>query len=186
MGRLIYTFNVSLDGYVETPDRSLDWANVDDELHSWFNDRARELDASLYGRRLYELMAAYWPNAESDPDATGTMREFGRIWLATPKVVFSKTLDSVDWNSRLARGDVGEELERLKEEFHGDMEVGGPTLASEFIRRGLVDEYGLVIHPVVLGAGRPFFPGLDSRIGLRQIETHRFESGVVYIGYAAV
>lgn len=96
MGRLIFTLNVSLDGYVETPDRSLDWTTVDDELHSWFNDRARALDVSLYGRRLYELMAGYWPNAESDPDATGPMREFGRIWLATPKIVFSKTLDSVD------------------------------------------------------------------------------------------
>ena len=86
MGKLIYTLNVSLDGYIETPDHGLDWANVDDELHSWFNDELRTIDASLYGRRLYEVMAAYWPTGETDPDSTETTREFARIWNADPKV----------------------------------------------------------------------------------------------------
>ena len=107
MGKLIYTLNVSVDGFIETPDRSLDWGVVDEELHAWFTERARGLAASLYGRRLYETMSAYWPTAESDPAATHTMREFGRLWVAMPKLVFSSTLTSVDWNSRLARGDVG-------------------------------------------------------------------------------
>ena len=106
MGKLIYSMNVSLDGYVETPEHSLDWANVDEELHSWFNDRAREVEASLYGRRMYELMAGYWPTAESDPSATEVEREFARIWKPMPKIVFSSTLTTVDWNSRLVRGDV--------------------------------------------------------------------------------
>ncbi|MDQ3938498.1 MAG: dihydrofolate reductase family protein [Chloroflexota bacterium] len=185
MGRLIYVMNVSLDGYVETPDHSLDWANVDDELHTWFNDRAREVQASLYGRRMYELMAAYWPTAESDPQATRPMREFARIWLETPKIVFSSTLSSVEWNSRLVRGDVTEELARLRQEFDADLEVSGPTLAAEFIRRGLVDVFGLVIHPVVLGAGTPFFPTLQNRIPLRLTETRRFESGVTLLAYEA-
>jgi dihydrofolate reductase len=185
MGKLIYSMNVSLDGYVETPDHSLDWANVDEELHSWFNDQAREMDASLYGRRMYELMAAYWPTAESDPSATETMLEFARIWKPLPKVVFSSTLTSVDWNSRLASGDVGDELARLRTEFDGDFDVGGPTLASAFIRHGLVDEYRLVVHPVVLGSGTPFFPKLESPIRLRLTETRRFDSGVIYLGYTA-
>jgi dihydrofolate reductase len=185
MGKVIYSLNVSLDGYVETPDHRLDWANVDDEIHAWFNDQARDLDASLYGRRMYELMAAYWPTAESDPSATGPMRDYARIWNRTPKIVFSRTLDAVDPNSRLATGDVGEELERLRGEFSGDLDVGGPTLASAFIERGLVDEYRLVVHPVILGAGTPFFPGLERPIGLRLIETRTFASGVVYLGYAA-
>ena len=182
MGRIIYTLNVSLDGYVETPDHRLDWANVDEELHQWFNDRARELDASLYGRRMYELMADYWPTADSDPSATA--REFAQIWLATPKIVFSSTLERVDWNSRLVRGGIEEELAKLREEFDGDMEVGGATLAASFIRRDLIDEYGLVVHPVILGSGTPFLPPLDSPISLRLTETRVFGSGVTFIGYS--
>jgi dihydrofolate reductase len=185
MGKLIYSMNVSLDGYVETPEHSLDWANVDEELHSWFNDRAREVDASLYGRRMYELMAGYWPTAETDPSATPAMREFARIWNPMPKIVFSSTLTTVDWNSRLVRGDVGAELARLRTEFDGDLDVSGATLAAEFIRRGLVEEYQLLVHPVVLGAGTPFFPELDSPIPLRLTETRTFESGVTYLGYTA-
>ena len=185
MGKLIYLFNVSLDGFVETPDHSLDWSVVDDELHSWFNGQMRRLDASLYGRRLYEVMSAHWPTAESDPASTETEREFARIWNRMPKIVFSNSLESVDFNSRLVTGDVGEELAKLKAEFDGDLDVGGPTLAAEFIKRGLVDEYGLVVHPVVLGAGTPYFPPLDRPIGLKLIETHVFGSGVVYQGYAA-
>jgi dihydrofolate reductase len=185
MGKLIYSLNVSLDGYVETPDHSLAWANVDDEVHGWFNDQARELEASLYGRRMYELMAAYWPTGDADPSATETERDFARIWKATPKFVFSTTLASVEWNSRLVRGDVGEALAAIRSEFAGDLDVGGPTLASAFIRRGLVDEYRLVVHPVVLGAGTPFFPPLDRSIRLRLLEERRFASGVTYLGYAA-
>lgn len=185
LGKLIYAMNVSLDGYVETPDHSLDWANVDDELHTWFNDRARELEASLYGRRMYELMAAYWPTAESDPSATGPMLEFARIWRGTPKVVFSSTPDAVDGTSSLVSGDVGDELARLRTEFDGDLDLGGPTLASAFIRRGLVDEYRLLVHPVILGAGTPYFPKLEAPIGLRLKETRTFASGVVYQGFAA-
>jgi dihydrofolate reductase len=185
MGRLIYMMNVSLDGFVETPEHDLDWATVDEELHGWFNDRAREVDATIYGRRMYELMTAYWPTAESDPAATPAMREYARIWKATPKVVFSSSLASVEGNSRLVRGDVGEELSRLRAEFNGDFDVAGPTLAAEFVRRGLVDEYRLLVHPVILGEGTPFFPKLDRPIRLRLTETRTFESGVVYLGYAA-
>ncbi len=185
MGKLIYSMNVSLDGYVETPDHGLEWALIDKELHTWFNDQARATDASLYGRRLYEVMAAYWPRAESDPSATDYMLDFARIWNEKPKIVFSKTLERVDWNSRLVTGDIEEELRSLEAEFAGDLDVGGPTLASAFIERGLVDEYRLLIHPVILGRGTPFFPALESPIGLRLIETHTFGSGVVYLGFAA-
>jgi dihydrofolate reductase len=184
MGRLIYTMNVSLDGFVETPDHRLDWTVVDEELHAWFNDRARELAASLYGRRLYDLMAAYWPTAEQDPAATPVEREFARLWAATPRIVFSSTLEAVEHNSRLERSDPVASLPRLKGEFDGDLEVGGPTLASAFIRRGLVDEYGLVVHPVVLGAGTPFFPALERPLRLRLTDSHVFASGVTYLGYA--
>jgi dihydrofolate reductase len=183
LGKLIYVMNVSLDGFVETPDHSLDWGTVDDELHAWFADHMRNISASLYGRRLYEAMSAYWPTGDTDPNSTEPMRAFARFWQATPRIVFSTTLDSVDHNSRLARGDPAEELANVRREYDGDIEVGGATLAASFIRRGLVDAFGLVIHPVVLGAGTPFFPELESPIPLRKTATHRFESGVVYVGY---
>ena len=186
MGKVIYLMNVSLDGFVETADHSPAWATPDDELFNWFIETTRDLDVTIYGRRLYEVMAAYWPSGESDPAATEPMREFARIWNAMPKVVFSTTLPSVEWNSRLVRGDLAEELARLRQEFVGDIGVGGPTLAAEFNRRGLVDEYRLVVHPVVLGAGTPFFPPLDGPMRLRPIETRMFASGVVYLGYEAV
>jgi dihydrofolate reductase len=183
MGKVIYLMNVSLDGFVETPDHSLAWTKVDDELLAWFNDRVQEAGAFVYGRRLYEVMASYWPTAEADPAATPVMVEFARIWNPNPKIVFSSTLTSVDWNSRLTRGDVGDELERMRAEIDGDLHVAGPTLAAEFIRRGLVDEYRLVVHPVLIGAGTPFFPPLDRPLDLELVDTRTFASGVIYLGY---
>ncbi|HEX5014151.1 MAG TPA: dihydrofolate reductase family protein [Candidatus Limnocylindrales bacterium] len=183
MGKVIYTMNVSLDGFIETADHSLDWSVVDDELHQWFTDRMRPLDASLYGRRLYEIMNAYWPRGEEDPNGTEVTRDFARVWNATPKFVFSSSLDAVEGNARLVRGDVAEELARVRKEFPGDLEVGSATLAGSFLRNGLVDEIGMVIHPVVLGGGTPFFPPLEEPLRLRLIETQGFASGVTYLGY---
>ena len=112
------------------------------------------------------------------------MVEFARIWRRVPKVVFSSTLDTVDGNTRLVSGDVGDELARLRTEFDGDLDLGGPTLASAFICRGLVDEYRLLVHPVILGAGTPYVPKLEAPIGLRLEETRTFASGVVYMGFS--
>jgi len=183
MGRLVYSMSVSLDGFVDTPGRSLDWVLIDEELHSFFNEEARAMSAFLYGRRLYELMADYWPTAEGDPSATPAMLEFARIWKDKPKIVFSRTLARVEWNSRLVRDDAAEEVSRLKAQPGFDMDVGGPTTASTLIRLGLIDEYRLFVHPTILGAGTPFFPSLDHRIGLNLLETRTFGSGVVYLRY---
>lgn len=183
MGRLIYSLSVSLDGFAATSDGGLGWATIDHEIHSWFNEQARTLDASLYGRRMYELMASYWPGAEDDPDASEPEREFSSIWKPMPKVVFSSTLERVEHNARLVSGDVGEVLARLRREFGGDLDVAGPTLAGQFVRRGLVDEYRLAIHPVVLGSGLPFWPKLDAPLSLKVTDTHRFASGVELRSY---
>jgi dihydrofolate reductase len=184
MGRVIYSFSVSLDGFVNSPQHSLDWAVIDDEIHGWFNDRAREAAAFVYGRRLYETMASYWPHAENDWSATPVMRDFARIWNPMPKLVFSQTLDHVEWNSRLLRNDPADEIERLRDQVDGDLDVGGPTLASALVRRNLIDEYRLVVHPVILGGGTPFFPPLDAPITLRLSETRQFGSGAVLLTYA--
>lgn len=177
MGRLIYNMNVSLDGFIETPERDLGWALVDEELHTWFNERAGAVQAELYGRRTYELMAAYWPTGGDDAAATPTTREFARIWNLMPKIVFSSSLQHVDHNSRLVRGDVRPVLEGLRREFDGDLAVGGANLAGQFVRQGLVDEYRLVVHPVVLGAGTPFWPELEAPLRLRQVDSRAFSSG---------
>jgi dihydrofolate reductase len=182
MGRLIYAMNVSLDGYVDTPDHGLDWIRMDDELHAWFNDEARTTDAELYGRRMYEVMAAYWPHAADDPDATPVTLDFARIWNPKPKLVFSRTLRSVDWNSRLVHDAPVEALAAIRAQYPGDVSVSGPTLAAEFVRRGLVDEYRMVVHPAVLGAGTPYFPP-DERLDLELVDTRRFDTGSIYLRY---
>jgi dihydrofolate reductase len=182
MGRLVFSMSISLDGFVDTPSHSLDWVLIDEELHSFFNDQSREVHASLYGRRMYEVMAV-WETMEANPSATPAMLEFARIWKGIERVVFSRTLDHVDPGSRLVRDDAVAEVERLKRRPGYDMDVGGPTFASTLIRHGLVDEFRLFVHPVVLGSGTRYFPPLDERIGLRLVETRTFGSGVVYLRY---
>ncbi len=181
-GRLVYSMSVSLDGFAAAPDGSLDWVIVDEELHAFFNEESRSSDTFLYGRRMYEEMAAYWPTAEADPAATPTMVEFARIWRETPKVVFSRSLAEADHASRLVRDDAVDEVARLKAQGL-DMDVGGPTLAGALLRAGLVDEVRLFLNPVVLGAGLPFLPSLDRPVGLRLLETRTFASGVVWLRY---
>jgi dihydrofolate reductase len=180
---LVYSMQVSLDGYMEGPGRDLGWAIPDEELHTFHNEQARAVGADLYGRRLYELMAAYWPTAGDDPAASPSVVEFARIWNATPRVVFSSTLEQVDPGSRLVRGDAVEEVARLKQGDGGELAAGGAGLGGSLLRAGLVDEIRLFAYPIVLGAGTPFFPPLDERIPLELIDTRRFDSGVVYTGY---
>jgi dihydrofolate reductase len=127
---------------------------IDEELHSFFNAEAREMSAFLYGRPLYELMVDCWPTAEADPSATPAMLEFARTWRDKPKLVFSRTLPHVEWNSRLVRLDVVGEVACLRAEPGFDMSVGGPALASSVMRAGLIDEYRLCVHPVILGPAR--------------------------------
>lgn len=183
MSKLVYSMSVSLDGFVARPDGSLDFVRVDEELHQFFNDEARPLGTMLHGRRMYELMAGYWPTADQLPDASPIEKDFSRIWREKPKVVFSKTLTEVAWNSRLVRGGVVDEVRRLKQQPDNDMDVGGPTLAAELIRADLVDEYGMAVNPIVLGAGIPYFPALDKLLELRLVETRKFANGVLYLRY---
>jgi len=186
MGRLVYSMSVSLDGFAAAADGSLDWVQVDDELHAQFNDDAHDMSTFLYGRRMYELMAGYWPTAESDPSATPVMREFARLWATTPKIVFSGTLGEVAWNSRLVREGTIREVARLRAKPGFDMGVGGPTLAGSLLRAGLIDEFRLFVNPVVLGTGLAFFPTLDRPIATRLVESRTFGSGVVFLRYQAI
>lgn len=183
MRKLIYGMGTSLDGYIETRTGEVAMPAPDEELHRFANEQAREAGAFLYGRRLYEVMAGYWPTADTIPSAPDYEVEFARIWKETPKIVFSRTLETVEWNSRLVRDDVGEEIRKLKAEPGQDLEIGGANFASTAMRLGLVDEFRILIHPFVLGGGKPFFPDLANGIQLRLLETRTFGSGVVYLRY---
>ncbi|MFL0275346.1 dihydrofolate reductase family protein [Mycobacterium sp. SMC-19] len=185
MGKLIYGFTVSVDGYIADTKGSIDWSEPSDELHRYWNDFERETALSFYGRRLYELMSAYWPTADEDPVAPPLIVDFARIWRAMPKVVFSRTLASVGWNSRLERGDPVDVVRKLKGETGGNLEVAGATLAAPIVQAGLVDEFRIVIAPTAVGGGTPFFPSLPSWISLRLLENRTFPGGTVLLRYAA-
>ncbi|MEI7925898.1 MAG: dihydrofolate reductase family protein, partial [Chloroflexota bacterium] len=114
MAKLVYGINLSVDGYVADAEGRFDWSVPTDELHAVFNDLIGATSTHLYGRRMYELMAEFWPAADELPDAPDYVAEYARIWRAMPKVVFSASLHQVEWNSRLVAGDAVEEVTRLK------------------------------------------------------------------------
>ena len=141
MRKVIYSMMVSLDGFIEGPNRELDWAIVDEELHKFVNDQQSEIDTYLYGRRMYQVMA-YWETADKNPSSPEHVLEFARIWKNMPKIVFSKTLEQVQGNARLVRDNIAEEITTLKKQPGKDLDLGGPTIASTFMQLGLIDESG--------------------------------------------
>ena len=183
MREVILMMSVSLDGFIEGPERELDWHMVDDELHSHFNSQLSAMGAFLHGRVTYQLMAEFWPTADRDPSSTGPMVEFARIWRDMPKVVFSRTLEGADWNTTVVRDVVADDVMALKAQSGGDLALGGADLAASFMRLDLIDEYRLYVHPVVIGQGKPLFQPSNVRIDLRLAETRTFGNGVVLLRY---
>ncbi len=183
MRKVVYAMNASLDGYIAASGDDIGWSVPSTELHQWFNDRARQVGLSLYGRRLWEVMSAYWPTADQRPDATPVEIEFARTWQQTPKVVFSSTLEKVSGIARLVTGDAVGEIARLRAEDGAPMEIGGAALASAAMRAGLVDEIQVVTHPVLVGGGTPLFGAQDSAVALRLVGTRTFPGGVVMVHY---
>lgn len=177
MRKLSYGIGVSLDGYINDRDGRIDWTDPDEELHQFHNDRFREIEISLHGRKLYELMAEYWPHIPED--ASPIEREFSELWTGKPKVVFSRTLADVDWNSTLVRENAVEVVRELKAEGDGVMEVGGAGLAASLLPHGLIDEYLLFVSPVLVGGGTPLFPAFDKRVPLELVETRQFATALM-------
>jgi dihydrofolate reductase len=181
--RLVLMLSVSLDGFMEGPNREIDWHLVDDELHSHFNDVLSAMGGFLSGRVTHELMAGFWPTADKDPASTPPMVEFARIWRDMPKVVYSRTLDRADWNTTVVREVVPEEVMALKAQPGGDLSLGGADLAATFMHLDLIDEYRLYVHPVLIGRGKPLFPPSDVKVDLELVETRAFGNGVVLLRY---
>jgi dihydrofolate reductase len=175
MRNVIYSMLMSLDGFIARPNGALDWVITDEEMHTFANERERNVDTHLYGRRMYETMSAHWPTADQNPDA--------HDWQEMPKVVFSTTLERVEWNSRLVRDNVANEVNTLKTQPGKDMKVGGASIAATFMHLGLIDAYQIYLQPVILGEGIPMFPAPDAARNLRLAETQTFDSGVVFLSY---
>ncbi|MEZ5158209.1 MAG: dihydrofolate reductase family protein [Candidatus Nanopelagicales bacterium] len=183
MRKLTFGMNLSLDGYVAAPGDDLSWGVPSDELFQWWSDRVGATGLALYGRRLWETMSSYWPTADQQPDASPAQIEFARRWRDMPKVVFSSTIRAVDWNARLVSAPAVAEMTRLKTQEGGWMDVGGATLAAAAMRAGLIDEYAIVTHPVLVGGGIPFFTTLDNWVNLNLVETRTFPDGVLLTRY---
>ena len=183
MRKLTFAMNVSLDGYVAAPGDDLSWSVPSNELFQWWSDRVGATGTALYGRKLWEGMSSHWPTADQSPGATRAHIEYSGRWRDMPKVVFSSRSIPVDWNARLVTGDAVAEISRLKAEEGGSMDIGGATLAAAAMRAGLIDEYVLVTHPVLVGRGQPFFTALDNWVNLNLVETRSFPEGILLSRY---
>lgn len=177
MRRLIVSNVMSLDGFFEGPTKNLDWFMVDEEFFDYAKEMLRAADTLLFGRATYEHMAAYWPTAPSD--------EIADKMNALPKLVASRTLQQVSWNnSRLIKGDVADEIAELKRKPGKDIVLlGSSILASSLLQDGLIDEYRVILTPLLMGRGNPLFKGIDKKIKFKLEKTRLLKSGVIVLYY---
>jgi len=181
MRKLIFFMLTTLDGYYAGPNGEIDWHNVDDEFNEFAIDQLNSVDTLLFGRATYGVMASYWPTPEAianDPVVAGKMNQL-------QKIVFSKTLDKVVWeNTRLIKANAPEEIAKLKEQPGKDLIIfGSSDLAVTLIPYGSIDEYRIMVNPIVLGNGKPVFKGIKDKLKLRLIKTKTFRSGNVLLFY---
>jgi dihydrofolate reductase len=182
MANLIYSAIASLDGYIADVDGKFDWAEPDDEVHSFINDLGRPIGTYLLGRRMYEVLA-YWEDPPALDQQPPYVQEFAEVWQAAEKIVYSRTLETVSTAStRIERRFDPEAIRQLKAQSERNIAVGGPDLAAQAIRAGLVDEYELFLVPVVVGAGKQFLPS-NARIELELLDERRFRNGTVFLRY---
>jgi dihydrofolate reductase len=182
MAKLIYSAITSLDGYVADSDGNFDWAVPDEEVHTFVNDLERPVGTYLYGRRMYEVMVG-WETAHNLADQRPVMQDFAEIWQAADKIVYSKTLDTVSSaRTRIERDFDPEGVRQLKAQAGRDITVGGPDLAAQAIKAGLVDECHLFVVPIVVGGGKQALRN-NVRLKLELRDVRRFGNGVVHLHY---
>ena len=182
MAKLIYSSIASLDGYIADEDGNFDWAAPDEEVHAFVNDLERPVGTYLYGRRMYETMV-YWETARTVADQPPAERDFTEIWQAADKIVYSTTLETVSSaRTRIERAFDPEAVRLMKASAGSDMSVGGPGLAAQAIRAGLIDECHLFVMPIVVGGGKQSLPD-NVQLKLELLDERRFGSGVVHLHY---
>jgi dihydrofolate reductase len=180
VARLIYAAIASLDGYVADTDGNFDWAEPDEEVFGFVNELEQPVGTYLYGRRMYEVMV-YWETADTLPDQPDVVRDFTKLWLAADKIVYSTTLAEVSSaRTTIETSFDSQAVRRLKTTATRDLTVGGPHLAAEAFRAGLVDEVHLILAPVIVGGGTRALPD-DVRVGLELIDERRFAGGMAYL-----
>jgi dihydrofolate reductase len=181
MAKLIYSAITSLDGYVADEEGKFDWSAPDEEVHSFVNDLERPVGTHLYGRRMYEVLSA-WETMDTLAEPP-VIKDYAEIWQAADKIVYSKTLETVSSaRTRIDRDFDPEAVRQLKAQAECDLSVGGPDLAAQAIKAGLVDEYHLFVNPVVVGGGNQALPN-DVRVNLELLDERRFRNGVVHLHY---
>jgi dihydrofolate reductase len=181
MAKLIYSAITSLDGYVADEDGKFDWAAPDEEVHRFVNDLERPIGTYLYGRRMYEVMG-YWETAHV-ADQSPFIRDYAEIWQAAEKIVYSNTLETVSSaRTRIERDFDPDAVRQLKASAGRDISVGGPDLAAQAFKAGLVDELHLFISPVLVGGGNQSLPD-KVRLKLELLDERRFGNGVVHLHY---
>jgi dihydrofolate reductase len=181
MSKVIYWVHTSVDGFIAGPNGEFDWPELTPELSEYSDVMADRVGTFLYGRVVWDLMSSYWPTADQISDHPHNVK-FAPIWRETPKVVFSRTLTEAGWNTRVT-ADVEGTVRALKAEPGKDLMVtGGASLAGELARLDLIDEYQVVVHPVVLGGGKRVFP-VRERLSLKLTETRGFDNRAVLLSY---
>lgn len=175
---------VSLDGFFEGPNHELDWFNVnanDAEFTEFANNQLNEIDVLLFGRKTYEMMASFWPTESALRDQPVTAERMNSL----PKLVCSKTLEKVEWNnSRLVKNNIAEEISKLKEQPGKNIAMFGSSDLSEgLIQMGVIDEFRIMVNPVILGNGKPLFKGIKEKLKLKLLKTRTFSSGNVLLCY---
>ena len=181
MATLIYSAIASLDGYIEDEDGKFDWAEPDEEVHTFVNDHERPVGTYLYGRRMYEVMAVW--ETMTLADQPPFVKDFAEIWRAADKIVYSKTLArATTARTRIERDFDPDAVRETKAAAGRDITVSGPQLAAEAIRAGLVDECHLFVTPIIVGGGKSWLPD-NVRVQLELLEERRFGNGVVYLRY---
>ena len=182
MAKLIYSGITSLDGYVADADGNFDWSVPDEEVHTFVNDLERPVGTYLYGRRMYEVMVA-WETAHTLADQPPFMQDFAGIWRAADKIVYSRTLETVSSaRTRIERDFDPAAVRQMKATAGRDITVGGPDLAAQALKAGLVDECHLFVAPIVVGGGKQFLPDAV-RLKLDLLDERRFGNGVVHLHY---
>jgi dihydrofolate reductase len=182
MRKIIYWVHVSLDGHINGPNGEFDWPVFGPELARYSHEENDRVDTFLYGRAVWDLMSSYWPTADENTDEEHALY-FAPIWRRTPKVVFSTTLAEAGWNTTILRGDLEAEVRALKAGPGKGLQLtGGAGLAKALADLDLIDEYQVVVHPVVLGGGRRLFP-LSDRFELKLVETRTFDAATVLLRY---
>ncbi|TMB46304.1 MAG: deaminase [Chloroflexi bacterium] len=182
MAKLIYSAITSLDGYVADEDGNFDWAEPDEEVHTFVNDLERPVGTYLYGRRMYGVMV-FWETALTLADQPAFIKDYAAIWQAADKIVYSRTLKAVSSaRTHIERDFDPEAVRQMKARTPRDMSVGGPDLAAQAIKAGLVDEYHQLVTPVIVGGGNQFLP-VGVRVKLQLLDERRFSSGVVHLHY---